>query len=72
MRCLHPSQLENLRLLFVMEHNRIVDALSEINPHFDDSLLYNEARSDPFAFSGLVLKRSFRHGRVILGPIILV
>lgn len=36
--------LENLRLLFVMEHNRIVDALAEINSHFDDSLLYNEAR----------------------------
>ncbi|XP_042213090.1 peroxidase-like [Homarus americanus] len=35
---------EDLRLLLALEHNRLVDALSEINPHFDDSLLYNEAR----------------------------
>lgn len=38
------TMLESLSLLFVLEHNRIADALAEINPHFDDSLLYNEAR----------------------------
>ncbi|XP_063868974.1 peroxidase-like [Scylla paramamosain] len=33
-----------IRLLLVLEHNRIAEVLSEINPHFDDPLLYNEAR----------------------------
>ena len=37
-------QVPGVRLLLVLEHNRIAEALSEINPHFDDALLYNEAR----------------------------
>ncbi|XP_071544911.1 peroxidase-like [Panulirus ornatus] len=36
--------VEGLQLLLVLEHNRVADSLAEINPHFDDSLLYNEAR----------------------------
>ncbi|XP_069183915.1 peroxidase-like isoform X2 [Procambarus clarkii] len=36
--------IEDLKLLLVLEHNRLADALAEINPHFDDALLYNEAR----------------------------
>lgn len=46
--CFHLSAqhnwVEDLGLLLVLEHNRLADGLAEINPHFDDSLLYNEAR----------------------------
>lgn len=56
MKCAAPESLkgcfklskddlvEGIRLLLVREHNRIADALAELNSHFDDSLLYNEAR----------------------------
>ncbi|KAK7078572.1 hypothetical protein SK128_000963 [Halocaridina rubra] len=36
--------VEGIKLLLIKEHNRLADALTELNPHFDDSLLYNEAR----------------------------
>ncbi|XP_064104174.1 chorion peroxidase-like [Macrobrachium nipponense] len=36
--------IEGLKLLLLLEHNRIADLLAELNPHFDDALLYNEAR----------------------------
>ncbi|KAB7496959.1 Chorion peroxidase [Armadillidium nasatum] len=38
------NDTENLRLLLILEHNYLAEILAEINPHFDDALLYNEAR----------------------------
>ncbi|KAF2355820.1 hypothetical protein FHG87_013423 [Trinorchestia longiramus] len=34
----------SVRALLVLEHNRVAEKLAELNPHFDDALLYNEAR----------------------------
>ncbi|XP_068221622.1 chorion peroxidase-like [Palaemon carinicauda] len=43
-KSINGDWVEGLKLLLVLEHNRLADALAELNPHFDDALLYNEAR----------------------------
>ena len=42
--CLQRKLFSVLQILFLREHNRLATALGELNPHWGDKVIFEEAR----------------------------